>query len=996
MAKKKKSQFIETKDYRHTGEKRKNVPLAKIASEGEVPKVKKVRYYYSPHLAPEFRFDPEDKADRVMAVKEKVSQYLNPAERELLDRALTNQQPWLEWAGKKEQYDRSCFEVDPVALHIHERISAQAIVKAAMREDLQRDLFADPQLPYQKEVQFYQHNVDWANRLILGDSLHVMSSLARRENLAGKVQMIYFDPPYGIRFASNFQSQIKQRDVRDKIDDMTREPEMVKAYRDTWELGIHSYLSYLKDRLIVAKELLHQTGSIFIQIGEDNQHRIRVLLDEVFGAENYITVISYKTSIGLGAKYLDSVANYLVWYSKSKSDLKFKRLFKQVQIGLQGATRYNMAQNEFGESRALADSEINNPELIPSNWKPFFKQGLTSRTGSDTTRFSVNFEDEKYIPTAGGWRTNEIGLNRLIEADRVLIEGKRLTFRKRFDDFGAIAITNFWDDVGGGIQSRTDPKIYVVQTATSIIQRCILMTTDPGDIILDPTCGSGTTAYVAEQWGRRWLSIDTSRVSIALARQRILTANYDYYKLLDEKIGISRGLYNKTVPHITLKNIARNQNLDPIFLKHAPILENALFLCNNALENISEDIRKSLRKKLFEKQNSEGKRSVTDADKRRWILPRKGEKWQVWEVPFDTDPDWPKELQNAVVAYRKAWAMKMKEVNACITNNTDQEDLVDQPEVVRGVVRVSGPFTVEGVRPEELSLREEVLFDATSNESQVNDVADEVQNFRAYLSSMVELIRKDGITFPNNRHQDFQRVEPLYEESTGSLIHAEALWKDLDGKEPNNIGITFGPQYGPVTAEQVADIIRSGRRYDELIIAGFSFDAAALDAIQENQHPKQKIHIAHIRPDVSPGMDGLLKDTPNSQLFTVFGQPEIEVKQTKDGDFTVELVGVDIYDPLTGEVRSSKADKVAAWFLDSDYDGKCFCITQAFFPDQNAWEKIAKSLSTQSDPDVFEAFNGTKSIPFKPGEHKRIAVKVIDPRGNEVIAIARLEQEKKR
>jgi adenine-specific DNA-methyltransferase len=310
-------------------------------------------------------------------------------------------------------------------------------------------------------------------------------------------------------------------------------------------------------------------------------------------------------------------------------------------------------------------------------------------------------------------------------------------------------------------------------------------------------------------------------------------------------------------------------------------------------------------------------------------------------------------------------------------------------------VRVSGPFTVEGMRSEELSLGEEGLFDGTPNEWQENDVADEVQNLRAYLSRMVGLIRQDGITFPDNKHQNFQRVEPLFEESTGTLIHAEALWRGMDEKEPNNIGITFGPQYGPVTAEQVADIIRGGRRYDELVIAGFSFDAAALDAIQENQHPKQKIHIAHIRPDVSPGMDGLLKDMPHSQLFTVFGQPEINVKETKDGEYTVELLGVDIYDPLTGEVRSSKAEKVAAWFLDSDYDGRCFCITQAFFPDQNAWEKIAKSLATQTDTEIFEAFNGTISIPFKAGKHKRIAVKVIDPRGNEVIAIARLDKEKK-
>lgn len=326
----------------------------------------------------------------------------------------------------------------------------------------------------------------------------------------------------------------------------------------------------------------------------------------------------------------------------------------------------------------------------------------------------------------------------------------------------------------------------------------------------------------------------------------------------------------------------------------------------------------------------------------------------------------------------------MDEVNACIAANADQEELVDQPEVVRGVLRVSGPFTVEGVHPEELSLGEEGLFDGTPNEFEEDEepipARADHQNLNAYPTKMVQLLRADGVTFPNNQHRDFTRIEPLFETSVGSVLHAEGLWEGDDEKEPNNVAIGFGPQYGPVTAVQVEDLIRASRRYDELVVAGFSFEAAASAAIQESSHPRLRIHQAYIRPDVNPAMDGLLKETPNSQLFTVFGQPDIEVHPGSDCKWICELLGVDIYDPLTSEVRSTGASKVAAWFLDQDYDGRCFCITQAFFPDQKAWQKIAKALGSSADPEAFAAFEGTVSLPFPAGKYRRVAVKVIDPR----------------
>lgn len=444
----------------------------------------------------------------------------------------------------------------------------------------------------------------------------------------------------------------------------------------------------------------------------------------------------------------------------------------------------------------------------------------------------------------------------------------------------------------------------------------------------------------------------------------------------------------------------RTKNLDPIFAKHEPILAAKLKAADDALASVPAALRAKLKGKLAAKEKAEGKKSITDADRRRWILPPENrdpkEKWTVdasfagwydWEVPFDTDPDWPQALQDAVMAYRKAWRAKMDEVNKCIADNAEQEELVDQPEVVKGVVRVSGPFTVEGVIPEELSMTEEGLVDFTPNEDE--DEGDpEATNRVAYLDKMIAAIRRDGVKFPNNQHRKFERVDRLYDAGTFSGIHAEAAWA---GEDEAKVAIVFGPQYGPLTALQTEDALRAARRYEHVVLAGFSFAPEVSAFVQQNEHPRQKVHLAHIRPDLNPGMDGLLKDTPNSELFTVFGMPSIEVQRNRTGEWTVTLEGVDIYDPVRNEVRSTKAEKVAAWFLDSDFDGRCFCTCQAFFPDQNAWEKIAKALGSEADADVFEAFKGTVSVPFKAGKHARVAVKVIDPRGNEVMAVRKLE-----
>lgn len=1001
MARTKKPKNPETTDYRHAGEKRTNIPPAKIASEGKVPKVAKAKYAYSPHLPPVLRFDATGKADKVVGRVEellaKATKYpLTPEEASEVREALSNFQPWLEWAGKREQHERGYFEVDPVALHIHERVSAQACIRAALREDVQKDLFADPQQPYREAVQFYRHDVDWANRLILGDSLQVMSSLARRENLAGKVQMIYMDPPYGIRFASNFQPEVGNKDVKEKETDLTREPEMVKAYRDTWTLGAHSYLTHLRDRVAAAFELLHVSGSLFVQIGDQNLHRVQEILDSVFTSENFIATIAFRKTAYQTSELLPTVSDFILWYARDRREVKFRQIHRDKLEGGAVSGQDLWVEQPDGARRRLSREELDSGGMS-SLGRVFRHTAMTTAGVSTKGSGPVNFAGRRYTPSAlGMWKTNPSGIERLTAGERLLGLGNTLRFVNYLDDFPVSPLNNVWvDTVTSGF---SDQRVYVVQTNPKIIQRCMLMTTDPGDLVLDPTCGSGTTAVVSEDLGRRWITIDTSRVAILIARQRLLTSRFEHYRTKGGPLlgarqaeNPSSGFKYRTVPHIALKSIAQNTNLDPIFTKHEVILEAALAACNTAVGMVTAELRKKLAGKLAEKQRTEGRRSVTDADRRRWELPERA--FESWTVPFDTDPEWPKELQEAVTAYRKAWRAKMDEVNACIEANAEQEELVDQPEVVKGVVRVSGPFTVEGVRPEELSLGEDGLFDPTPNEFEAEEGGPDprLTNLQAYLTKMVQSLRADGLTFLNNKRRKFERLEALIEESTGSVIHAEGAWEgeDSDGRLP--VAVTFGPQYGPVTALQVEEAIRSARRYSELVVAGFAFDAEASAVIEESDHPKLRIHAAYIRPDINPAMDGLLKETPGSQLFTVFGQPDVEVKQKKSGDWVVKLMGVDIYDPVANSIRSTGADKVAAWFLDQDYDGRCFCITQAFFPDQDAWEKLAKALKGSADPEAFEAFKGTESLPFAAGKHARIAVKVIDPRGNEVMAIRKLE-----
>ena len=690
--------------------------------------------------------------------------------------------------------------------------------------------------------------------MILGDSLQVMASLARREDLAGKVQMIYLDPPYGIKFASNFQPQLGQKEVKDREQDLTREPEMVKAYRDTWTLGIHSYLAYLRDRLQMAKELLADSGSIFVQISDENLHRVRCVMDEVFGMENFVsTIVVRKTATPSSG--LDDGAFYLIWFARNVEKLKFIPLYGQKPCnewardtpgGSWGAQIGNMR-------RSLTPAEKDDVALLPERSHVYALSKLTSAGApSKVEKITALGRPFELNPNAH-WKTSPEGIKRLEKADRLECRG-RLWFTKFYDDGQFKRMMNVWTDTAG----KSAESIYVVQTQPDVVARCILMTTDPGDLVLDPTCGSGTTAYVAEQWGRRWITCDSSRVALALAKHRLMTAKFDYQQLrplsaedvtrnphgtwLTDPTGKVPGKATfacKTVPHITLKSIARNTSLDPVFTRHEPILAEKLENLNREVAKVGVALKEKQVEKLIHKHREQGTNAVTDADMRRWLLPDtqpvsirsfpakkplkgvtpkqaeayrsaipKGN-WKEWEVPFDADADWPKPLQDALTAYRAAWRAKMEEVNACISANAEMEELVDKPEPVKGVVRVAGPFSMEGV----ISVEDgpDTPIGGAPGELESFDGDTAVKNAEAHLDTIIRLLKASGVDFPATsetpaRNMKFGRLDPL---TGASLIHGEGEWMNGDKKE-RRVAVSVGPAVGNVSAMQVEDVIRGG------------------------------------------------------------------------------------------------------------------------------------------------------------------------------------------
>lgn len=887
-------------DYRHDRARRRNNPPAGLAPTYEVRQREVTPYAYDPHLDPQ-----------------------------------------LVWAGKAEH---TSFDVDVVSLHIHERISTRAILDAVRRpQPVQPSLFGETPLPADQQVEFYQHDVNWANRLILGDSLLVMNSLLVKEGLAGKVQMIYLDPPYGINYRSNFQPRTDRRDVKDRDDDLTHEPEQIKAYRDTWKLGIHSWLAYLRDRLLLAHELLTETGSMFVQINDENLHLAKALLDEVFGPDNCMAVVTFSKSVPLGANYLPGVCDYLLWYAKDVKRIKFRRIFRSKAAGRGGA--YNYVELADRSRRAMTSSENRDPGELPDDARPFFSLTMLSAGRTESCVFPVDLRGRQYRPgSSRSWKTNPTGMDRLVEAERLMATATTLRYVLYLEDYPVRELTNVWTDTGGA-----SGKVYAVQTSSKVVRRCMLMTTDPGDLVFDPTCGSGTTAYVAEQWGRRWITCDTSRVALAIARQRLMTARYEYYGLADPEAGPGGGFVYKTVPHVTLRSIAQNVEIDAIAARHQPDLDAALAELNAAL----------------------------------------GKEWRDWEVPRDA-PDgdavpWPTEASQAHARFWEVKRRKQAEIDASIARNAPQETLYDQPEVVRGVVRVSGPFTVEAIpvpAVEDPSTSPIPQYEEGLPAGPVNDRAGD------YIGDMIQLLsQQGGVLFPGGKKLPLQNLRPVHV----GYLHAE-------GETPQNgdtlrVALSFGPQHGPLAAYQVQEAIPTAKMngYAVLILAGFAFDPEAQALIQRSPVAGLQIHFAHIAPDVLVG--DLLKTNRASQVFTVFGQPDVAVTPQGDaGAYVATLRGVDIYDPLTGETEHADGHDVAAWFLDTDYDGQTFHICQAFFPgDGRAWQRLQRALKARIDRDAFHQMRGTVSFPFEPGKHRRVAVKVIDFRGNEVVRVIKLE-----
>lgn len=933
-------------DYRHD-EERLNNPPAGLAAEVEAkaePVRPRRKYAYDPHLDPQLMFDPQAVRQRAEQLIAEIAATDDLEVAKAKARELQRmQEPWLQWAGKAEH---TSFAVETVPLYIHERISTQAILRAVKREEVQRSLFADPALPLHEAVEAYQHEMDWANRLILGDSLLVMNSLLERERMAGQVQMIYIDPPYGIGYNSNFQPRVDKRDVKDGADeDLTREPEQIKAYRDTWTLGIHSYLTYLRDRLLLARELLSESGSIFVQIGDENVHHVRELMDEVFGRDNFITNIVFQKTGSLAGDYVQRINDYIIWYSRTPRAAKWRPIFAERE------------------------------ERDPEDYSP---DPLTSAGATSGLTFYFGFNGREFHPGDNShWKTGADGMERLAAGGRIVAQRAQIRFKRYWADFPVKPISNIWTGFGG-----QPDMTYVVQTNTRVVERCILMTTDPGDLVLDPTCGSGTTAFVAEQWGRRWITCDTSRIAIFLARQRLMTARYEYYELADEGRGVRGGFRYKTVPHITLRSIANNPEIDDIYARMHPAIEKALADLNAALRaeppdpfEVTEGGRKG-QKVDFRRPEDEIVKLPSGQDAPAGALLE-------WEVPFHFPEGWPEAARKPFQAFREAKRAMQKEMDDSIARNAEQETLYDQPYVKKGVVRVSGPFTVEAIPPPSLEAMEETpIGGAPEVEAEPSDTPTE------HIETLIEQLRADGVLFPDNKRMVFASVT-----GCGSgVIHAEGEPANGGENGLKRVAISFGPLYGAVTGRQVEDGLREARigGYDGIIFCGFAFDAEAqanVDHYRDN--PQVKAFIAHIRPDILMRDEqggSLLKTTASSQLFTVFGEPDVEVNETADG-YVVRLLGVDVYDPVSGTVSSEGAERVAAWFVDTDYDGRTFCVCQAFFPDRSAWQKLGKALKGTLDPERLEMLSGTTSLPFAPGKHRRVAVKVIDRRGNEVMVV---------
>ncbi len=817
--------------------------------------------------------------------------------------------PFLNWAGKGE---RLSFSVPTLPLFVHERLSTKAILetlKGHKRQMSLFDLFRDPERPiFEQVLRAYEYANGWTNRMILGDSLVVMNSLLEYEGLGGQVQMIYIDPPYGVKFGSNFQPFVRKREVQDSADDdMTREPEMVRAYRDTWDLSLHSYLTYMRDRLYLAHDLLGPPGSIFVQISDENLHHVRELMDEVFGPKNFNVVICYRRLGTMIGAELKSSAHYLVWYAKDRDRQKFRKVFEPQVAGVGTGDHFTQLENTLsGEIRPMTREERSNPNAIPIGWKPYQLASLQTYGVGSSARFPIQLGGRAFVPGPNkAWRTTEAGVQELLAQGRLQIAGNTVRYKQYLGDFPYAEVGSIWSNAG-----RDPENYYVVQTPTNIIERCMLMTTDPGDLVLDPTCGSGTTAYVAEQWGRRWITIDVSRVPLALARQRLLTATFPYYELKDEGRGPAGGfVYRRkqnskgeevggVVPHITLKSIANNEQ-------------------------------------------------------------------------------------------------------------PEEEVLVDRPEEVAKVTRVTGPFAFEASIPTPVDW-----------EADARQPGDDAEDHASFLDRMLETLRRSPVL-----HVGGGKAVTLYSvrpPAKSLTLSAEALVEaTAPGQRPSimdavdeaqekdglqlplsrkPVAIVFGPENGAVSEKLVYEAAREAhaKGYTYLYVIGFAIQPNARQLVDESD---QVVGIPALYIQATPDliMGDLLKNMRSSQIFSVCGLPDIQLHALKaqPGEaktYTVELLGLDVFDPATMQAQHRQGEDVPAWFLDTDYNDLCFHVSQAFFPRTGAWDSLKRSLKGIYDDSVWEHLAGTVSAPFEAGDHGQVAVKVIDDRGNELMVVKSLRE----
>ena len=850
--------------------------------------------------------------------------------------------PQLVWRGKYGDEspaaitEASTLTADAPPIYIQEKIDPRVLVEN-LRQTAKAG-GAEPELTLFDTfdglddldlVDFYEHDANWSNRMILGDSLQVMASLAEREDLRGKVQMIYIDPPYGIKFGSNWQASTRKRDVKDgKAEDTAREAEQIKAFRDTWELGIHSYLSYLRDRLLVARELLTESGSCFVQIGDENVHLVRSLMDEVFGPENFVSQIAFVTTGGFATSYLPRNFDSLLWYGRREEVLKFRALFEPFDVD-PVSSAYRWVELPSGIARGLTLAERDGRDPVPEG--RYYQPTSLASQGAASAPQPVAFSGKTYFPAVGNhWKAKwPTGMERLGAAGRIHVASGSLRYRRFADDFPWKARTSVWTDTATG--NFTDDKVYVVQSAAKVVERCTLMCTDPGDLVLDPTCGSGTTAYVAEQWGRRWITIDTSRVALALARQRLMGAKYPFYLLANSEKGKSKeteltgirpngsvtndirhGFVYERVQHITLKSIANNPDI---------------------VEGMSRD-----------------------------------------------------------------------EIDAAIKKHADFETLYDRPYEDKSVVRVSGPFTVESLSPHR-SLAFAGSPDDAGRESISERLGAEQPDSPNFEQSILENLAKAGIQ-NGRRHEriEFESVEPY----AGQYIQAVGIQKATDGSEGGlRVGIAIGPQYGTVSQRFARDAVQEAIRAGDiqlLCVLGFAFDATTGEVTEadgvtvdtssegfaqvEDERSFGRIKLLLVRMNVDLLMGEALKKTGAGNLFTVFGEPDISLSRTKSDEVVVELHGVDVYDPTTGEVRSNDTKQIALWTIDTNYNGDSFFVRHCYFTGGgDPYKRLKTALKAEIDEDAWASLNSTVSRPFEVPATGKIAVKVINDYGDEVMKV---------